>query len=64
MTNRDKQKARCELMVEALVGKEMAPKWWASPNKAFKDQTPFVAFELNSDEVHDYLAWHCYGGFA
>jgi len=60
-THKDKQKERCELMIAALVGKHNVAAWWAAPNRAFKYKTPFLAFELDPDEVHDYLAWHCYG---
>jgi hypothetical protein len=56
----DKRKEHCNVMVEALVGKVNADKWWSSPNKAFKNQTPFVQYELEPDIVKDYLIWHCY----
>lgn len=61
ITRKEKQKLLCENMVKALVGEKHDALWWSSPNRAFKNQTPFVAFELNPDEVYDYLAWHCYG---
>lgn len=45
--------------VVALVGKDLAEQWWASPNKAFNLQSPeSVDLEL----VKDYLMWHCYSG--
>jgi len=47
-------------MLEALVGKDNVDKWWASPNRAFGDQTPFVQFELEPHIVRDYLIWHAY----
>lgn len=62
MTADEKKRYNCERMVEALVGKQHAQLWWSSRNKAFGNETPFVAYELNPDQVYDYLAWHCYGG--
>jgi hypothetical protein len=56
----DKRKEHCDVMVKALVGVENVDKWWSSPNKAFKNQTPFVQYVLEPDIVKDYLIWHCY----
>jgi len=53
-------KRQCNEMLEGLVGKDNVDKWWASPNKAFDDQTPFVQFELEPHIVRDYLIWHAY----
>lgn len=46
---------RCDMLVVALVGKEMAPKWWQSENKAFDGKTPEVMFQKNPNAVYDYL---------
>ena len=46
---------RSEALVIALVGKEMAPKWWDSNNKAFDMETPKVRFESNPEQVYNYL---------
>jgi len=46
---------RSEALVIALVGKEMAPKWWDSKNKAFDLETPKVRFESNPEQVYNYL---------
>lgn len=56
----DKLKEQCNEMVRALVGVDNVDKWWSSPNKAFKNQTPFLQYELDSAVVRDYLIWHCY----
>lgn len=53
---------KCEMMVEALVGAELAPKWWASHNLAF-DTTPNQKFEVDPVEVFKYLSAHCDGGY-
>ena len=33
-------RARCEALVVAMVGKEMADKWWTGSNKVFGGDTP------------------------
>lgn len=56
----EKYKQQCDEMVAALVGKHLVDKWWASPNRAFNNQTPFVQFQLDPNIVRDYLIWHAY----
>ena len=46
---------RSEALVIALVGKEAAPTWWNSKNKAFDMQTPSVTFEQDPKKVYNYL---------
>lgn len=53
-------KRQCNEMLEALVGKDNVSKWWAAPNRAFGDRTPFLQFELDPNIVRDYLIWHAY----
>ena len=48
-------RARSEALIIALVGKEMAPKWWTGPNRAFEGQTPNEQFEQNAERVYSYL---------
>ena len=48
-------RARCEALVIALVGKDMAPKWWTSSNRAFEGQTPQEQFDRNAERVYSYL---------
>ena len=51
-------KQRCEMLVIALVGKELAPKWWQSTNNAFDGKTPEVMFQEDPNAVYDYLLNH------
>ena len=51
-------KQRCDVLVIALVGKDMSQKWWDSPNKAFGYKEP-IHTDIN--EVYDYLMFHSYG---
>jgi hypothetical protein len=46
---------RSEALVIALVGKEMAPDWWNSKNKAFGMETPRIRFLTNPEQVYNYL---------
>jgi len=50
--------ADLNVLVEALVGKDLADTWWTSPNKAF-DNTPPKDADLI--KVRDYLVWHSFG---
>jgi hypothetical protein len=49
---------RSEALVIALVGKEMAPKWWQSENKAFDGKTAEVMFQQDPELVYNYLMDH------
>lgn len=55
MMNEDIMLARCKVLVIALVGKETAPLWWKSPNKAFNMLSPT---DVSIDEVYNYLMFH------
>jgi hypothetical protein len=48
-------RARCEALVTAMVGKEMAPKWWNSPNRAFGGDTPEQIYSVAPSAVYAYL---------
>jgi hypothetical protein len=48
-------RARSEALVIALVGKDLAPQWWTSANRAFEGQTPSEQFECNAERVYSYL---------
>ena len=54
-------RARSEALVIALVGKDFAPKWWSSPNKAFGMNTPDERFKEYPEEVYNYLMFQGYG---
>jgi hypothetical protein len=42
----------------AMLGKEMAPKWWDSPNKAFDLKTPNEQWQIDPESVYDYLMFY------
>jgi hypothetical protein len=46
---------RCEALINALVGKEYAPLWWNSPNKAFAGSTPEQVYEVDPTSIYAYL---------
>jgi hypothetical protein len=54
---------KCDALLIALLGKEMAPKWWKSPNRAFDGKTPDIVFSIDPEEVYKYLTLHSGGGW-
>ena len=48
-------RARCEALITAMVGKELAPKWWTSPSRAFGDDTPEQIYSVAPSAVYAYL---------
>ena len=46
---------RCEALVIAMVGKEMAPQWWAAPNKVFCGDSPEQIYSVAPKAVYAYL---------
>lgn len=48
-------RARCEALVTAMVGSEMAPKWWTGPNRAFGGDTPEQIYSVAPSAVYAYL---------
>ena len=48
-------RARCEALITAMVGKELVPKWWNSPNKAFCGDTPEEIYSVAPSAVYAYL---------
>lgn len=52
MTAKTMTKARCDALVIAMVGAELANGWWNSPNKTFNGQTPK---EAPLEVVYSYL---------
>lgn len=52
---------RSIVLVIALVGKEAAPLWWNSPNKAFDNRLPSV---VSPQEVYTYLMGHASGNYS
>ena len=54
-TDPTRMRARCEALVIAMVGREMAEKWWNGPNKAFCDDTPEQMYSIAPNTVYAYL---------
>ena len=48
-------KKRSDALLVAMVGKELAVKWWDSPNRAFDGQKPSDRWEHDPVEVYQYL---------
>lgn len=48
-------RARCESLVIAMVGKDLAEKWWNGPNKAFCGDTPEQIYSVAPSAVYAYL---------
>jgi hypothetical protein len=49
---------RCDGMIVALLGDDMADKWWQRPNLAMNSRTPADVFAENPLQVYTYLAGH------
>ena len=48
-------RARCEALVIAMVGEELAPKWWTGANRAFGGDTPEQIYSVAPSAVYAYL---------
>jgi hypothetical protein len=55
---------RCEMLVIALVGKELSNKWWSGTNLAFDGITPLQMFYVDADKVYNYLMYHASGTYS
>ena len=51
----ENMRARSEALVIAMVGKEMADKWWTGSNKAFGGDTPEQIYSVAPSAVYAYL---------
>jgi len=49
------RRQRCNTLVIALVGKQLAQQWWTSPNKRFNGATPETTYQVAPDGVYQYL---------
>ncbi len=49
---------RCNLILETLLDHSLIEDWWDSPNRAFNMLTPYEQFQLDEQEVLDYLYKH------
>jgi hypothetical protein len=54
---------RSEALVVALVGNDLATKWWNSANAAFEGHTPEETWKKTPDVVYQYLMGHAGGGY-
>ena len=55
MINEHIAKQRSIVLVIALVGGELADKWWTTPNKAFDMRTPSGVWIEDYHKVYNYL---------
>lgn len=55
MINEHIAKQRSIVLVIAMVGGELADKWWSSPNKAFDMRTPAGVWLEDYYKVYEYL---------
>ena len=62
MNLEEKKLMQCKLMLDAIIGKDNAAKWWLSPNQAFDGLTPSAQWLVNHDIVYSYLLSHTFGG--
>ena len=46
---------RSEMLVVALCGAKVAPKWWESRNRAFNMETPEEVWKKDPTQVYKYL---------
>jgi len=53
---------RCEIMILSLLGEEISPKWWDSPNKAFELKTPNEVWSTDPESVYKYICG-CIDGY-
>ncbi len=56
--NEHVMKQRSVVLVIAMVGKDLADKWWSSPNKAFNGMTPAGQWIKDHESVYNYLMQH------
>lgn len=54
----EQMKRRSDVLLTALVGKELVEKWWESGNKAFDLKTPYEQWQIDPTVVYNYLMTH------
>lgn len=50
-----RMRARCEALVTAMVGQELADQWWTGANRAFGGDTPEQIYSVAPSAVYAYL---------
>jgi hypothetical protein len=48
-------RARCEALITAMVGQELALQWWNGANRAFAGNTPEQMYSTDPEAVYAYL---------
>jgi len=62
--NHDVMLKHCRVLVVALVGKDMACKWWTGNNLAFDNITPEQMSKQDLSKVYNYLMQHASGTYS
>jgi hypothetical protein len=57
------QRKQCDVLLNILLGGQLAQNWWDRPNRAFSNQCPIDVFKINPRSVLDYLRSHCSGDY-
>lgn len=55
MNEQQLMRKRCEVIVTALVGQELADQWWNGPTRAFGGDTPEQMYSVAPSVVYAYL---------
>lgn len=55
MSDSDLMRARCEALITAMVGQELALQWWNGANRAFAGNTPEQMYSTDPEAVYAYL---------
>ena len=58
MDHHARTRQRCNWLLASLVGAKLVDQWWVSPNRHWNGQTPESIFQLDHDEVYDYLLYY------
>lgn len=52
----DRTRQRCEALLISMLGREdLAIRWWHTPNKFFKGETPEKIYSDSPTRVYEYL---------
>ena len=51
------------ILYSLLGSNELVQKWWASPNKAFDEMTPYEMLDRDKDRVKNYLLGQLSGDY-
>jgi hypothetical protein len=55
MISEHNAKQRCQWLITAMVGKDLADVWWSTPNRAFDMRTPAGIWLEDYLKVYKYL---------